>query len=57
MSRSLSGQEDTKELAQGQRQIVLQPEEGDWEGEGQGAGAVGLWKRKERVLWVLSEGP
>lgn len=57
MSRSLSGQEDAKELAQGQRQIVLQSEEGDWEGEGQGAGAVGLGKRKERVLWVLSEGP
>ena len=57
MSRSLSGQGDSKELAQEQRQIVLQPEEGDWEGEGQGAGAVSPGKRKERVLWVLSEGP
>lgn len=38
MSRSLSGQEDAKELAQGQRQIVLQSEEGDWEGEGQAGG-------------------
>lgn len=57
MSKSLSGQEDSKEVAQGQRQIVLQPEECDWEGEGQGAGAVSPGKRKERVLWVLSEGP
>lgn len=42
-----------KELAQGQRKIVLQPEEGDWEGEGQGSGAVSLGKRKRGAVGTV----